>query len=98
MTDKSDHSEASQAGDQAAVNSRLERIAEILDLDVSVFYKERPRETWLAEPDPDRMQRFVESDEGRRLLAFFAQIQDVALRRRLIELVLSVQEYCAPKH
>jgi transcriptional regulator with XRE-family HTH domain len=69
--------------------SRLQQIAQILQVPVSFFFDGGPNENTGAAPDPSAayVSDFLSSADGLALTKAFMQIKDQKLRRRIVELV-----------
>jgi transcriptional regulator with XRE-family HTH domain len=71
--------------------SRLQSASMVLGVPVSFFFEGSPAgiepSAGFAEPDSSYTPPPMDTPEGRRLIAAFERIQDIAVRRRVIDLV-----------
>lgn len=72
--------------------SRLQQIAQILQVPVSFFFEGAPHEAGAANgmaeaPSPAYVSDFLATSDGLALTKAFMQIKDAKLRRRIVDLV-----------
>jgi transcriptional regulator with XRE-family HTH domain len=72
--------------------SRLQQLANVLDVPVSFFFEQAPQPPGRGHkpnraPSPAYINDFLASSDGLALLKAFMQIDDAALRRSLVHLV-----------
>jgi transcriptional regulator with XRE-family HTH domain len=70
--------------------SRLQQIAQILQVPVSFFFEDAPGQTAAKndeESAPDFVSEFLASADGLALSRAFMRLKDAKLRRRIVELV-----------
>lgn len=71
--------------------SRLQNIANILDVPVSFFFENSPgQDTSLIDLPQDDLQTFLSSPEGFRLNQEFVKITDPKIRHRIVEMVKAI--------
>lgn len=71
--------------------SRLQNIANILDVPVSFFFENSPgQENSLIDLPQDDLQAFLSSPEGFRLNQEFVKIADPKVRHRIVEMVKAI--------
>jgi transcriptional regulator with XRE-family HTH domain len=77
--------------------SRLQQIAQILQVSVAFFFEDAPGASAMSKSaesvlSPAHVDDFVSSSEGLRLIAAFARIESPTLRRRITSLVQEVAD------
>src|SRR5262245_59740671 len=74
--------------------SRLQQISQILQVPVSIFFEGAPtsgeRTESDAPPAPTYVSEFLASSEGLALTKAFMQIEDLRVRRRIVDLVEAI--------
>ena len=74
--------------------SRLQQISQILQVPVSFFFEGAPTSGERAESDgppaPTYVSEFLASSEGLALTKAFMQIEDLRVRRRIVDLVEAI--------
>ncbi|CVI63201.1 helix-turn-helix transcriptional regulator (plasmid) [Agrobacterium leguminum] len=71
--------------------SRLQNIANILNVPVSFFFENSPgQDTSLIDLPQDDLQTFLSSPEGFRLNQEFVKIADPKVRHRIVEMVKAI--------
>ena len=74
--------------------SRLQQIAQVLQVPVAFFFEDVPRQERLGElrdaPSTSYVSEFLASSEGLSLTRAFMRIQEPKLRRRIVDLVEAI--------
>jgi transcriptional regulator with XRE-family HTH domain len=74
--------------------SRLQQIAQVLQVPVAFFFEDAPRQDRLEElrdaPSTTYVSEFLASSEGLSLTRAFMRIQEPKLRRRIVDLVETI--------
>ena len=74
--------------------SRLQQIAQVLQVPVAFFFEDVPRQERLEElrdaPSTTYVSEFLASSEGLSLTRAFMRIQEPKLRRRIVDLVEAI--------
>jgi len=74
--------------------SRLQHLAQILEVPISFFYDElpgaKPADGFAEARPPDYVVDFMSNAESLKLMRAFTRIEDARLRRKLVELARAI--------
>jgi len=70
--------------------SRLQHIADLLQVPVSFFFKESPEANDGSAGSPAYLNEFLATSHGLTLIKAFMQIKNERVRRRIVDLVLEI--------